>query len=38
MEIKEDNTHVMLELIETIAELKSELESTTEKIQMMCRI
>ena len=38
IDCKEDNTHVMLELIETIAELKSELESTTEKIQMMCRI
>ena len=38
IDCKEDNTHVMLELIETIAELKSELESTTEKIQMMCRM
>lgn len=37
IDCKEDNTHIMLELIETIAELKSELESTTEKIQMMCR-
>ena len=37
IDCKEDNTHVMLELIETIAELKSELESTTEKIQMMYR-
>lgn len=38
IDCKENNTHLMLELMETIAELKSELEATIEEIQMMCRI
>ena len=34
----ENNTHIMLEFVETITELKSELDAVTQKIQMMCRI
>lgn len=33
-----NNTHIMLEFMETITELKSELDAVTQKIQMMCRI
>lgn len=33
----ENNAHIMLDLMETIAELKTELEAATEKIQMMFR-
>ena len=38
IDCRENNTHVMLELMETIAELKAELEATTKKIQMLCKI